>query len=131
MSQEQVYIALISSLLSGLVGIFISSWFYARLERRKLKTETARKLFANRHDMHGQGFHEAMNEIMIAFSDSQKVIDLIEGLFKVVETPIHARSEKAADEALIMLMKGICKDIGIEYKTLPDSYYLKFFSMPR
>jgi len=81
--------------------------------------------------MRGNGFHEAMNEIMIVFSDSQKVIDLIEELFKVVETPIHARAEKSADEALIMLLKGICKDIGIEYKTLPDSYYLKFFSIPK
>ena len=124
-------ITLVSSLLSGLIGVLISYWFYARLEKRKMKTETARKLFANRHDMHGTGFHEAMNEIMIAFSDCQNVIDLIENLFKTVETPRHARSEKAADEALIKLMKAICKDIGIEYKTLPDSYYLKFFSMPR
>ena len=131
MSTEQIMITVVSSLISGLLGVFISSWFYARLEERKMKTETARKLFANRHDMHGSGFHEAMNEIVIAFSDCQKVIDLIEELFKVVETPKSARAEKAADEALVKLMKAICKDIGIIYKTLPDSYYLKYFSMPK
>ena len=131
MSNEQVMITVISSIISGLLGVFISAWFYSRLERRKMKTETARKLFANRHDMHGAGFHEAMNEIMVVFSDCQKVIDLIEALFKIVETPKSARSEKAPDEALVKLMKAICKDIGIVYKTLPDSYYLKFFSVPK
>ncbi|MEW6289932.1 MAG: DUF6680 family protein [Thermodesulfobacteriota bacterium] len=131
MTKEQILITVVSSLSSGLLGVLISSWFYARFEKRKMKTETARKLFANRHDMHGPGFHEAMNEIMIVFSGNQKVINLIEDLFKTIETPRQARPDKAADEALIKLMKAICKDIGIEYKTLPDSYYLNFFSMPR
>ena len=131
MNTEPIYITIISSLISGVLGVFISSWFYARLEKKRMKTETARKLFANRHDMHGTGFHEAMNEIIIVFSDSQNIIDLIEHLFKTVETPKQARSDKAADEALIKLMKAICKDVGVVYKTLPDSYYLKFFSMPK
>jgi len=131
MSNEQMMITIISSLLSGLLGILISSWFFARMEKKKMKLETARKLFANRHDMHGSKFHEAMNEIMIVFSDSQKVIDLIEELFRIVETPKLARAEKSPDEALVKLMKAICKEVGIVYKTLPDSYYLKYFSMPK
>ena len=96
-----------------------------------MKTETARKMFGARHDMHGSAFHESMNEVMIVFSDSQEVIDEIENLFKIVETPPEARGAKAADEALIKLMKAMCRNIGIEYKSLPDSYFLKFFTMPK
>ena len=131
MTNEQILITVGSSLFSGLLGVLISYWFYSRLEKRKMKTETAREMFGNRHDMHGAGFHKAMNEVMIVFSDSDEVISLIENLFNIVETPQAARSAKAADEALIKLMKGMCKNIGIECKTLPDSYYLKYFSMPK
>jgi hypothetical protein len=92
-----------------LLGVLISACFYARLEKRKMKTEAARKLFASRYDMHGPGFHEAMNEIMIAFPGCQKVIDLIEELFKVVETPKSAHAEKASDEALLKLIKAFVK----------------------
>jgi hypothetical protein len=68
--------------------------------------------------------------VIVVFSDSQAVVDAVQELFTVVETPLPARPQKAADEALIKLMKAMCKDIGIKYKSLPDSYYLKYFGVP-
>lgn len=130
MTKETIIITLVSSILSGILGVVISSIFYSRLERRKIKIETARKMFGSRHSISGKEFQESINEIMIVFSDSQRVVDLVQDLFKVVSTPLSARSPQAADEALIKLMKGICEDIGIKYKNLPDSYYLKFFEVP-
>ncbi|TRO79709.1 DUF6680 family protein [Desulfuromonas acetexigens] len=130
MTNEQILLTIVSSLLSGIIGVFISSLFYSRLEKRKMKIETARKMFGARHNIAGTDFKSAMNEIMIVFSDSQKVINAMENMFSVVETPPSARSEKAADEALIKLMKEMCTDIGVNYKNLPESYYLKFFTMP-
>ncbi|MGH8811805.1 MAG: hypothetical protein ACREXO_07360 [Advenella sp.] len=87
-------------------------------------------MFGNRHNISGSAFQEAMNEVLIVFSDSDNVIKEVLGLLAVAETPRAARSSSAADEALIKLMKSICKDIGIKYKNLPDSYYLKFFQVP-
>lgn len=86
-------------------------------------------MFGNKHQINGHAFQEAMNEAMVVFSDSDNVIQCIENLFKVVETPLHARATGAADEAQIKLMKAICKNINIKYKNLPDAYYLKFFSI--
>ncbi len=71
----------------------------------------------NRHNISGDAFQEAMNEVLIVFSDNQMIIDLVQELFTVVETPLTARPQKAADEALIKLMKAICKNIGINIKT--------------
>ena len=87
-------------------------------------------MFGSKHAIGGKDFQEAVNEVMIVFSDSQVVINAMENLWKVVETPHHARAEKAPDEAMINLMKAMCRDIGIKCKKLPDSYYLKFFTVP-
>jgi len=72
-----------------------------------------------------------MNEEVIVFSDSQDVIDTVEELFKIVDVPAASRGKSSSDDALIKLMKAICKDIGIKYKKLPDTYYLKYFSVPK
>ncbi len=130
-TEGAIVLTIITSLLSGLVGVFVSSCFYARLERRRIKMETAKKMFGNRHAISGNSFQEAMNEVLIVFSDSVEVINAIQEFMKVVETPPAAQSHGAADEALIKLMKAICKNIGVRYKNLPDSYYLKFFGVPQ
>lgn len=130
MTKEMIILTIMSSLFSGLIGVLVSYYFFSRLETRKMKVETARKMFGSKHAIGGKDFQEAVNEVMIVFSDSQIVIDAMENLWKVVETPQHARAAKAPDEAMISLMKAMCRDIGIKYKKLPDSYYLKFFTVP-
>jgi hypothetical protein len=130
MTKETIILTLVSSIVSGILGVVISSIFYSRLERRKIKLETARKMFGSKHAISGKEFQEAINEVMIVFSDSQDVVDRVQNLFEVVSTPLPARAPKAADEALIKLMKAMCKNIGIKYKNVPDSYYLKFFGVP-
>lgn len=131
MTSEMILVTIAASLLSGIIGVTISSIFFSRLEKRKLKAETARKLFGSRHEITGKDFQEAINEVMIVFSDSNEVIDSMENLWEVIETPVSARSETAADDALISLMKAICKDLGIKYKKLSDAYYLRFFVVPK
>ena len=123
-----VFVTIISSLLSGLIGIFVTFYFFNRLEKRKLKVETARKMFANKHDIKSKEFKEAINEVMIVFSDSTEVITAMEEFWQILATPIASRPPGAADEKLIKLMKSICREIGIEYKQLSDAYYLRYFS---
>jgi hypothetical protein len=130
MSNEQILVTIASSLLSGIIGVFISFLFYRNLELRKLKYDTARKLFGNRHAIEGKEFSEAINEIMIVYSDSKAVMDALQVMWEIMKTPQNARHAKAPDEALIKLMKAVCKDIGIKYKDLPDSHYLQFFTVP-
>lgn len=127
MSEDTIIVAMISSLLSGLVGVLVSFYFFNRLEKRKLKIETARKMFGSKHDITSPAFNEAMNEVMIVFSDSDEVISAMDELWQTLSTPISSRAPSAADEKLVKLMKCMCREIGIEYKKLPDAYYLRYF----
>jgi ABC-type dipeptide/oligopeptide/nickel transport system ATPase subunit len=128
MTTIAIFVTIISSLLSGLIGIFVSFYFFNRLEKRKLKVETARKMFANKHDIKSKEFKEAMNEVMVVFSDSTEVITAMEELWQTLQTPIDSRPQGAADEKLVKLMKSMCREIGIEHKKLSDAYYLRYFS---
>ncbi|MDE0405704.1 MAG: hypothetical protein OXI53_10370 [Nitrospira sp.] len=126
MINEQILVMIISSLLSGLIGVAVSSWFYARLEKRKMKMETARKMFGSRHDISSTKFQESLNEIMIIFSDSQEIIEAVENSLTIAATPQSARAPGAENEVLIKLMKAVCQNIGIKQR-LSDAYYLKYF----
>lgn len=121
---------LVASLLSGLVGVIVSFFAYKGLEQKRIKMETARKLFGGKHNLSSKEFQEAMNEVLLVFSDSDPVIAAIDELWTTLDTPRSTRSPKAADDKLIRLMKAICSDIGIKYKDLPDDYFLRCFVVP-
>lgn len=74
MSIEAVITTLISSLLSGIVGVGVSFWFFFRLERHKLKLDLARRLLGHRYSISGDDFSCAMNEVIAVFSDSPDVL---------------------------------------------------------
>ncbi|GJL57126.1 MAG: hypothetical protein NPIRA02_42580 [Nitrospirales bacterium] len=128
MTTQAIVVTFAASLLSGLIGVLVSFYFFNRLEKRKVKIETARKIFGSKHDMQSDAFTEAMNEIMIIFSDSDAVTNAMEELWEILETPITSRGESAADQKMVKLMKNICRDIGIEPKQLTDAYYLRCFT---
>lgn len=131
MTEGVIVLTLLSSAVSGILGVFISSAFYSKMEKKRIKLETARKLFGSKHDITGKEFQEAINELIVVFSDNRQVICSVQRLFEVLESPRELRASGAADEALIQLMKAVCKSVGIKYKNLPDSYYLKFLGVPR
>lgn len=80
MTRNAVLVAIVASLFSGIVGVGISAWFFARFERRKLKMDTARRLIGYRFDITGQEFSAAMNELVVVFADSPEVINAMVGL---------------------------------------------------
>ena len=79
---------IISSLLSGLIGVILSLWYYRRYENRKQKLDTFRRLLGNRFAIaitEGQEsnsehsrevFFAALNEIVVVFHDSAAVLVL-------------------------------------------------------
>ncbi len=126
---ETIVVAVLSSLLSGLISVLLSFFFYQRLERRKLKMDTARKLFGGKHNMAGREFQDALNEVMVVFSDSKEVIAAMEEFWTILQSPKVTLPTEVANDKLVKLMKAICLSIGIKYKTLPDAYFLRCFSV--
>ncbi len=122
---NSILITIISSLLSGLLGIFISSQFYLNLEKRKLKTDTVRRLLGYRYHLTGEGFTRALNEAFIIFADNKKVVKAIEELHVTAITP----GKPDIDNKLISLFKAVCKDVKCLPRNINDTYFLKVFNV--
>lgn len=128
MDATSIVVTVITSLVSGLFGVFLTFRYMSHLELRKLKSQTALKLFGAKHNSAGEKFKEAINEIMIVFADSPDVMKALEDLLKFASTPMSARSAGSGDEILIRLLKAICKEIGVKHEGVPDSHFLRFLS---
>jgi hypothetical protein len=128
MTTDQVLVTIIAALLSGLIGVVVSFYFYARLERRKMKMDTARKLFGGKYSQESQAFQEALNEVMLVFADSRDVLRALDDLFTTIQSQQHGGG--IGDDKLVRLMKAICQDLGITYKELPEAYFLRSFRVP-
>lgn len=124
MTQEAVLITLVFSLLSGLVGIVVSSRFFYRLERHKLKLDLARRLLGHRYSIMGDHFSAAMNEVFVVFADSKEVLQKMERLYEVLQTP----GKPNIDGVFTDFLKSVCKSAGLSQATLNDQYLIKTFN---
>ncbi|MBV5329431.1 MAG: hypothetical protein JZU65_17705 [Chlorobium sp.] len=124
MSTEAIIVTVIASLLSGLIGVGVSAWFFYKLERHKLKLDLARRLLGNRYSITGDNFSSAINEVIAVFADSQDVLQLMGKLYEALQTP----GKPNADGALIDFLKAVCKSSGLTQATLNDSYFIKTFN---
>lgn len=115
---------ILSSLLSGLIGVLVSTFFYHRYERRKIKFDTAKRLFGYRYSIKGDGFSNAMNEVFIVFADAPKVIKAMEDLYNTLQSP----DKLLAEDKLITFLKAICNDLSIDYSTVNESFFIKTFN---
>lgn len=120
MNTQTILATLGGSLLSGVVSVLVSYYFYSRLERRKLKTETARKLFRYRHRSESQEFKEAVNEAPIVFADNAEVVKATINVYNEFEKPKDNRSE----EPLLTLIKVVSKDLNINHNQVSEKYLL-------
>ncbi len=65
---------ILSSLLSGIIGVVISTIYYRRHEARKIKLDTLTRVIANRYDLKGDEFSRALNEIFVIFQKSNRIV---------------------------------------------------------
>ena len=113
-----------ASLISGLLGAIASAFLFLRYEKKKFRLETAKKLFGNRFDLNGDEFSRAMNEVYFVFHKNPKVLKSVEELFKALDVP----GKPHVDDSIVTMLKAICDDVGVNYKTLNESYMLKVFN---
>ena len=112
-----VAVAVISTVLSGLLGALVSIIVYGRREQRRFKVDTLKRFAANRYDVKGEEFTRALNEIFVVFNDAPNVMGVLEDFH-----------EKTSNEALITLYKAMCRDTKVKYDRFNDSFFLKPFN---
>lgn len=117
-------ITVVSSLVSGMVGVIVSMWYFYKLERHKQKLDLARRILGNRFSISGDAFSCAMNEVIAVFADSTEVLS---GMGRLYEA-LQAHGKPNAEGALIDFLKVICKSSGLSQAVLNDGYLLKTFN---
>lgn len=127
MNNEAVYYLPIlgSSLLSGFLGVIVSSWYYRKMERRREKMELLRTLFSARYDVSSIKFSEALNSIFIVFYDNDRVCTSVK---KLLDLATDARKDKIImNSCLADLFKALLDDLNIHNKILNDTDLLRTF----
>ena len=120
-------IVIISSLISGILGVIISTLYYKKAERRKEKMNLIMQLFGNRYDINGDRFLDALNSIVIVFHDSDDVIKKVKALHDIASSNNSNKSEQI-NYALIDLFKALVIDVKLGNKELNDSFMLNVFN---
>lgn len=120
MQDSSLTITIITSLVSGLLGVLVSYYFMSKLEVKKIKIDTARRILGYRYDISSDGFQQAMNEVFIVFAKSKPVIKAMDEFWTVLQTPKEYLSNDVANDKLINFLKEICKDVGISHKDIFD-----------
>lgn len=118
MTTEEITITIISSLISGIVGVAISTFYYRRYENRKNRMDTFKKFFSNRYDLKGDGFSQALNEIFVVFKNSKQVMETLSQHHKAVTTG------KGSEDELVKLFKAMCRDLDLDASDFNDSFFL-------
>ena len=124
MSIDAIIVTIVSSLVSGIVGVGVATWFFYRLERHKQKLDLARRLLGNRFSISGDAFSCAMNEVIAVFADSPGVLQKMARLFE----SLQAAGKPNAEVALIDFLKAVCESSGLSQVALNDAYLLKTFN---
>ncbi|TMP73503.1 DUF6680 family protein [Pseudoalteromonas sp. S1608] len=129
MTSEAIFVTILASLLSGLTGVLISFKFYDRLEKRKLRIETAKKLIGGRFNPASNEFNIAMNEIFLVYADCPEVMTAMTNFWEILQAPVGQRSEQVVNDKLQTLLKTVCRNSGIIHsKDINDDFFLRTFN---
>ncbi len=117
-------LTIVLSLVSGIAGSVLTIYFQSRAEKRQLKIDTLRQFVGYRHDLTGEQFTKALNEIFVIFQDSEPVLDRLNDFHEV----IVSGQKKTANNKLLSLFKEMCSDLRIDTSKYNDDLFLKSFN---
>ncbi|OGL87302.1 hypothetical protein A3I40_01610 [Candidatus Uhrbacteria bacterium RIFCSPLOWO2_02_FULL_48_12] len=120
-----VLITIISSLISGIIGVVISIIYHRMSENRRSKIDTLKQFVGYRNDLKGEKFTKALNEIFIVFQDSGDVLDKLNKFHEI----IVSRQTSLANDKFVDLFKAMCKDLSIDPSKYGESLLIKAFNV--
>jgi len=123
-TKTEILTIIISSLLSGIIGVAVSIFYHRKYENRKIKIDTLKNLAAYRYNLRGEEFTKTLNEIFIVFQDSGEVLDALKKFYEILVTG----QSPLANNQLIKLFRAMCKNLKIKTK-YEDSIFLQVFNL--
>lgn len=123
---DWIYI-LISALVSGLIGVVISIWYYKRNEIRRTKFQVLKQLLGNRNHIEGQSFTEALNIVSVVFYDSRDVLTALKALDEMVVS--NQKIGPLINQKLLDLFMAMCRNLKINIGPLTEDFFLHAFNI--
>ncbi len=118
MTVEQIILTIASSLFSGIIAVTVSAIYFRHHENRRIRYDTFKKFMANRFDLKGDVFSQALNEIFVTFKRSRQVMKALSQHHNAVT------SGRKSENELVMLFKAMCADLRIDTADFNDSFFL-------
>ena len=123
----QILTIIISSLLSGIIGVIISIIYHRRYEIYRAKLETLKNLVGYRNDVKGAEFSKALNEILIVFQDSKEVLEMLENFREKLIS--NQDNNDLVNSYLLKLVKTMCKNLKVDISKVNDDNFLQAFNI--
>ena len=130
---SNTYITIFCSLLSGLIATLVTIFFNRKSKKKRVKKDLAVAIFGSRHQIMypnenmKQDFCKAMNSIPAVFSKDKNVLFYYDELFAALAMKESKERKIKSDEALLNLMKAICKAVDIDCSDWNDSRIQRIF----
>jgi hypothetical protein len=114
-----------SALLSGLLGVLISNWYYKRSEIRRIKLRILQQLMGNRFDLHSRSFVEALNQVPVVFYESNEVLSA----FKTYQEHCQTNSDgNLGVQRFHDLINAMYKHLDMNTEPLTDNIFRATFT---
>jgi len=112
-------------------GVFLNNIWRKKQERVNLKIDVLRNFYGYKFQFNTGGgieLEKTINEIPIAFCDSENVLEAYKKYYKSVS---NEDRKSVANDRYIKLLKAMCDDLAINInKNLKDEDLLKVFQFP-
>jgi hypothetical protein len=109
---------ILSAFLGAIIGALAAAGLYAREARRQLRIDSLRRFVANRFNLTGVEFSQALNEAVIIYADRPKVI-------QALDTFRSART----NENLINLYRVMSDAAGVPHTAVSDELFCTAFNI--
>jgi len=117
-------LVIISSLISGFIGVVVSIIYHKRAEKRQIKLDTLKRFVGYRYDLKSDDFSRAINEIFVVFKDSKSVLSKT----KDFHDSASLGQSVLANDKLNEIFKAMCKDLNIDINKDYDDLFLRVFN---
>ena len=124
MSSQPVWLIILASVISGLVGVAVSTAYYRWWQKRRMKLDTLTRLLGYRFDLKSPEFLSAINEVIVVFHDSPKVMTALRAFHNVAVT----QQKPIANDSFVELLRAVATNCGVKHEGINDSMFLKPFN---
>ena len=140
MSVQQAIITLVGAIFSGILATVITLYVNRRAERTRLKQQVVDDIFGYKYqlsntgntlnfDINSKGLVRAINRIPVIFHDEKTVLDAYDKFYNAATIADANERAQKMDEALIDLLKVLCKSANIKCDNWNDSRFKRVFNI--